>query len=95
MESNKIDSSKLKTNKLDFIIHEEECNEAQFEYYLPEEISIKSISLKSISFFNSWFTGDFLPGEIRLIYYDLGANLRSSDIKFENFDLRKYCRDKY
>ncbi|WP_375654933.1 hypothetical protein, partial [Bartonella sp. CL46QHWL] len=70
MESNKIDSSKM-----DFIIHEEECNEAIFEYYLPEELNIKSVRLKSISFFNSWWLFDFFPWKIknvlRIFNYDI------------------------
>ncbi|WP_375671682.1 hypothetical protein, partial [Bartonella sp. CL27QHWL] len=62
MESNKMDSSIL-----NFIISKKECNEARFEYYLQEELNIKSVRLKSISFFNSWVTGDFLPEVVKLL----------------------------
>ncbi|WP_375674052.1 hypothetical protein [Bartonella sp. CL32QHWL-2] len=43
-----------------------DSNEALFNYFLPEEINIKSITFKSISFFNSWWTTDFIPEDIYL-----------------------------
>jgi hypothetical protein len=39
----------------DFIIDNRKCEEASFDYYLDELIIIKSITLKSILFYNSWF----------------------------------------
>lgn len=54
---------------MDFIINEQECNEAKFEYYLTDQLDIKSITLKSITFYNSWWTGDFLPEGVRIFSF--------------------------
>ena len=37
-----------------FIIDKRKCEEAKFEYYLPKSMHIKSLSLKSAMFYNSW-----------------------------------------
>ncbi|WP_375666107.1 hypothetical protein, partial [Bartonella sp. CL41QHWL] len=52
---------------MDFIISERECDEAKFEYYLTDQLDIKSITLKSITFYNSWWTGDILPDVVDLV----------------------------
>ena len=41
---------------LDFYIDSSLTNESTFEYWLSNELYIKSISLKNISFYNSWWT---------------------------------------
>jgi len=41
--------------------------EASFEFYFKESITIKSITLKNIIFYNSWWTTDIQEGDIHLI----------------------------
>ena len=45
----------------DFYIDSSNTEEANFEYFLEEELNIKSITLKNVSFYNSWWTADLLP----------------------------------
>ena len=52
---------------IDFYIHSINTNEAIFEYWLDELTSIKSVTLKSISFYNSWWTRDIGEGTELLI----------------------------
>ncbi|WP_375703123.1 hypothetical protein [Bartonella sp. CL34QHWL] len=103
MEPNNLDSSSLDSKKIDysnilgypkkidFIISKKECNESKFEYYLPEELNIKSVRLKSISFFNSWWIFDFLPQKIKIIFqilnYDSNVIWKSGG----HFSLTKLC----
>ncbi|WP_375668121.1 hypothetical protein, partial [Bartonella sp. CL48QHWL] len=90
LEPNILDSSNnLDSSSLDFIISKKECNEAKFEYYLPEELNIKSVRLKSISFFNSWWLFDFFPAEIKIYLelYDYEDSYRNSG----HFSLTKLC----
>ena len=49
---------------IDFYIDERDCDAASFEYYLSRQVAIKSVTFKSISFYNSWWTGDFLPADV-------------------------------
>ena len=53
---------------MEFIIDtrnlDENSEKATYEFYLDEKIYIKDINLKSISFYNSWWTGDFLPAAV-------------------------------
>uniref|UniRef100_UPI0035D0B3C7 hypothetical protein n=1 Tax=Bartonella sp. CL42QHWL TaxID=3243528 RepID=UPI0035D0B3C7 len=81
----------MDSSKLDFIIQEEECNEAIFEYYLPEEISIKSISLKSISFFNSWWLFDFIPRKVKIVLGILNYDRNLIWFSGGHFSLTKLC----
>ena len=46
---------------IDFYIDERNCEEALFEYFLNEPYNLQKITLKSIQFFNSWWTKDVLP----------------------------------
>ena len=39
-------------------------NTASFEFYTDQQLKIKTITLESITFYNSWWTGDFLPAGI-------------------------------
>jgi hypothetical protein len=43
---------------------EQQNKPATFDYYLNEYFNIKSITLKSISFYNSWYTHDFFKGNL-------------------------------
>jgi len=47
--------------RIDFYIDERNCNEASFEYFLREPFALKSVTIKSIQFYNSWWTKDLLP----------------------------------
>uniref|UniRef100_UPI0035D09954 hypothetical protein n=1 Tax=Bartonella sp. CL43QHWL TaxID=3243532 RepID=UPI0035D09954 len=81
----------MDSSKLDFIIHEEECNEAIFEYYLPEELNIKSVRLKSISFFNSWWLFDFLPRKVKIVLGILNYDRNLIWFSGGHFSLTKLC----
>jgi hypothetical protein len=56
--------------KFDFIIDDRNCEEATFDYYLDEFINVKSVTLKSILFYNSWWISDFLNSVFILLTFE-------------------------
>ncbi|MCG8429776.1 MAG: hypothetical protein MJA29_01185, partial [Candidatus Omnitrophica bacterium] len=50
---------------IDFYINEN-TEEATFDYYMDDGVYIKSITFKSVTFYNSWWTADFLPFTLNL-----------------------------
>jgi hypothetical protein len=61
---------------IDFIIDEKECNLTTFDYYLF--IDIKSVTLRSILFYNSWNIIDFLDPEIALLTLSLNKTITTA-----------------
>ena len=85
----------MDTETIDFYINEN-TEEATFDYYMDDGVYIESITFKSIAFYNSWWTADFLPFTLRL------ANITKGEVSdyektetfylFEHFSLSEFCR---
>ena len=65
---------------------------ASFDFFLDEESSIKSITLRSIEFYNSWWTADFLPDGIAPFLFTVMLNT-TTDIIPSNKD--EWCRMRF
>ena len=60
-----MNGSKEASKTVHFLI-DQPCELASFEYYLDYQINIKSITLKSVTLYNSWRTGAFYPVPMKL-----------------------------
>ena len=78
---------------IDFYIDERNCEEATFEYFLNEPYNLQTITLKSIQFFNSWWTNDvFPPIELIKTKDDEGQASNSFTIPFDgHLSLPELC----
>ena len=62
----------------EFIIdYDGNSKEASFEFYLDEYLALKSITLKSITFYNSWWSSDFVEGLITLLFFITDEEIQS------------------
>jgi hypothetical protein len=62
------------TTTIDYFI---DSRDTSFELYLEEKINIKSITLKNIIFYNSWWTTDIRDGKIYYMKTDYGFKLKT------------------
>ena len=61
-------------------------DEAYFDFFTDQKLNIKSITLDSITFYNSWWTGDFLPAGVFpfvLLTYETITTLR--EVKYRPY----------
>ena len=76
---------------MDFYIDSTFTSEASFEFFLDEYIHIKSITFKSISFYNSWWTGDIQQGDLLLMYMKSEGRKIPSVIQEGHYSISDVC----